>query len=521
MLRMAPSALRHRLRRDPLDEAGSHAGGRAIADLFRGERWRSAPACGGDGSAERWRAMRAALFAVDPAGLGGMLRAHAGPARDRWLALLRRCRPAHAAPLHRRGPAAGRAGPGGDAARRAAGGRRGLLAEAQAACCCWRWPNALPAVAAMAARAGPGRCGTRRRDRRRGAGRGVERRGSAPAPLLDRLAFHVDSGEQGPAPGRRRRSGRLRRRGRGWPASAREDGVAGALCETAVALGIDSLARAAAGAARGPRGGRAGRPRPGDAEDAALAARLVLAPRATRAAARRPPTGAGAGTAPEQADRRGRRARRARRTEAVGRRDACSRRRGRDPGRPARPAAGADGRVRRDRRARGRARSGRARPAGRGARRRSAAGPAAEPGRDPARGRPVAARARPRRRRPVQVRREDFRVDALRAAARDDDHLRGGRLRLAGAEPAGGGQGRGRAAAGRVLRAARPGGRAGVPRPRRRAAAAADALAGAGQAQPGGAARRRRHAARRGDRRRAASWPTRCAAAAARRRWCC
>jgi len=47
----------------------------------------------------------AALFAIDPAGLGGVaVRAHAGPVREQWLACLRACLPAQAAwrrvPLH-------------------------------------------------------------------------------------------------------------------------------------------------------------------------------------------------------------------------------------------------------------------------------------------------------------------------------------------------------------------------------------------------------------------------------------
>ena len=68
-------------------------------------------------------------------------------------------------------------------------------------------------------------------------------------------------------------------------------------------------------------------------------------------------------------------------------------------------------------------------------------------------------------------------------------------LGLVGAAPAGRGQGRRQPAACRVLCAPRPGGRDRLPRPQGRAAAAADTLAGACQAQPGRSAGRRRHAA--------------------------
>jgi magnesium chelatase subunit I len=121
---VAPSALRHRLRRDPLDEAGSsvrveragracdHRGSgrvseaRTIAPVAPAPAPAPAPGIakapsaageaptaagkahsGGDARA-RWRdaALGAALLAVDPEGLGGALaRARAGPARDAWL----------------------------------------------------------------------------------------------------------------------------------------------------------------------------------------------------------------------------------------------------------------------------------------------------------------------------------------------------------------------------------------------------------------------------------------------------
>ena len=83
--RVAPSALRHRLRRNPLDDAGSSVRvDRAIAEVF------------GMTAALAWSdAVTAAqLFAVDPVGTGGVLvRSRAGPVRERWLTMLRAALP--------------------------------------------------------------------------------------------------------------------------------------------------------------------------------------------------------------------------------------------------------------------------------------------------------------------------------------------------------------------------------------------------------------------------------------------
>ena len=119
--------------------------------------------------------------------------------------------------------------------------------------------------------------------------------------------------------------------------------------------------------------------------------------------------------------------------------------------------------------------------------------------RDAARRRAVAAVAPARVGRAGRARRGAPRrlpPEALSRAHADHGDLRRRRERLVGAASPGRGEGRGRAAAGAVLRAARPRGAARVPRPRLRAAAVADALAGAREAQPGRLAGRWRHAAR-------------------------
>jgi magnesium chelatase subunit D len=236
----------------------------------------------------------AALLAVDPAGLGGVvLRAGPGPERDAWLALLRAGLP-EGSPW-RRIPAAlpdSRLLGGLDLAATLAAGRpvaeRGALAEADGGVL----------VLAMAERAAPGTAAriaavmdarevALERDglaRRLPAAfglvaldEGVEDEQVA-AALRDRLAFHIAPGmvpataaATPPVASARARLGAVR---------VPED-VARALCGAAVALGIGSLRapllalRAAVAAAA-----LAGREEVA-AEDAALAARLVLAPRAT------------------------------------------------------------------------------------------------------------------------------------------------------------------------------------------------------------------------------------------------
>ncbi len=240
----------------------------------------------------------AALFAVDPAGTGVALRALTGPVRVRWLALLRALLPPgplRTVPLNI--PDARLLG-GLDLAATLQAGRpvaeRGILAEADGGV----------VVVAMAERVSPGTAAriaavidqgavTVARDepmRRHPARIGViaidegmaddER---APPALRDRLAFHVDLANvgarvvDGPLPAAAQvAAARL-----ALPRVRADDDVLEGLCLTAAALGIASVRapllalRAACAAAA-----LAGRDTVIEA-DAALACRLVLAPRAT------------------------------------------------------------------------------------------------------------------------------------------------------------------------------------------------------------------------------------------------
>lgn len=242
----------------------------------------------------------ATLLAVDPHGLAGVLvRAAPGPVRDRWVEALRAALPADA-PL-RKVPAAiadGNLIGGLDLAATLEAGRpvaaRGLLAECDGGV----------ALVPMAERLPPGtaaRIGLALDD---GAVR-VERDGFAavqtarfgvvamdegadedemvPASLAERLAIRLDlhpisvRDATGPAPDRTAVAAARAR----VASVAVPDDLAAALCTTAVALGVDTirapllalrLARCAAAL-----GGRD----VADGDDAALAARLVLGPRAT------------------------------------------------------------------------------------------------------------------------------------------------------------------------------------------------------------------------------------------------
>jgi magnesium chelatase subunit D len=221
------------------------------------------------------------LLAVDPR-LGGVaLRAPPGEARTRWLALL-----AQSGLVVRKMPAgigdAALLG-GLDLAATLAAGRPmrsiGLLESAAGGVI----------VAAMAERMDAGTAGRMAAALDSGGlglvalDEGVAPDEQAPAALLDRLAFHVDFAEVS----HRDTDGSGLECGEIAAARARLGGITAgddmleALCGTAAALGIDSvraplLALRAARAAAA-RGGRA----EVSLEDAALAARLVLAPRAT------------------------------------------------------------------------------------------------------------------------------------------------------------------------------------------------------------------------------------------------
>ena len=241
------------------------------------------------------------LFAVDPHGLGGvLLRARAGPVRDRWLQGLREALP-EAAPV-RRVPLQigdGRLLGGLDLAATLSAGRpvaeRGLLAEVDGGV----------ALVAMAERIGPGVAAKIAAALDHGEVR-IERDGfstlmptrfgvvalderahdeeAVPAALAERLGFWLDLGDVPlreaiePPP---ERDDVVAARAR-LASVALDDALLEALCGTALALGVDSP-RATIVALRAARASAAlaGRDQVLEA-DASLAARLVFAPRATR-----------------------------------------------------------------------------------------------------------------------------------------------------------------------------------------------------------------------------------------------
>jgi magnesium chelatase subunit D len=254
-------------------------------------------------------ALVAAMLAVDPAGLGGVrVRAAAGPVRDRWLALLRAWLPPgvpwRRLPQHIRDE---RLLGGLDLAATLQTGRpvamRGLLAEADGGV----------VVVPMAERMSPGTAARVASAMDRGEV-AVEREGLAlahrsrfgvvaldeavhddevlPAAVADRLALRVDldavrprdvagidgAPDDGLADAARDVAAARTR----LPAVTLPDEALKALAATSVVLGVGSL-RPLLQAAQAARvhAALAGREVAG-AEDAAAAARLVLAPRATR-----------------------------------------------------------------------------------------------------------------------------------------------------------------------------------------------------------------------------------------------
>ena len=239
--------------------------------------------------------MEATLFAVDPAGLGGVaLRARPGPMRDRWMTRLAAILPAETrlrrVPLH---VSEGRLLGGLDLAATLRAGRpvaeHGILAQADGSVLLLAMAERMQAgtVARIAAVLDSGEVVMQRDGlERRSAARigvvafdeGADADERLAAPLLDRLAFHVsvDEGTELDA-----ESGDIEAARVCLPHVAASAEIVEGLCVTAAALGIASLrapllalrvARAAAALA-----GRASV----STEDAALAARLVLAPRAT------------------------------------------------------------------------------------------------------------------------------------------------------------------------------------------------------------------------------------------------
>jgi magnesium chelatase subunit D len=239
----------------------------------------------------------AALLAVDPAGLrGASIHAAPGPARDRWLAELRGMLPA-ATPMRRLPPGApdSRLLGGLDLAATLAAGRpvaeRGLLAESDGGVVLAAMAERMPAgiAARLAAVLDTGevaveRDGMAARPPARIAllllDEGASEEERPPAALLERLAFHLAPEVVGPAPPSPDARAIAAARARLGAVTATAETVE-ALCAAGLALGIASvrapmLALAAARAAAA----LAGRDLVAQ-EDAVLAARLVLAPRAT------------------------------------------------------------------------------------------------------------------------------------------------------------------------------------------------------------------------------------------------
>ncbi len=252
--------------------------------------------------------LAAALLAIDPAGLGGVaMRARHGPVRTAWLEAVARMLPEEA-PLRRLPPgiADDRLLGGLDLAATLAAGRpvasRGLLAEADGGLLIL--PMAERAGDGLAARltaaldtgevraerdglslAAPARVALLALDE------GAEEDEAVSPALADRLAFRADltavphAAATPPAYAR----GDIERARAALPGIETGDETVEALVRTADALGIGS-ARAALFAARAARALRAllGA-RIDEAEAAAIAGRLVLAPRATRVPATEAP----------------------------------------------------------------------------------------------------------------------------------------------------------------------------------------------------------------------------------------
>lgn len=241
----------------------------------------------------------AALFAIDPAGLGGVaLRVAPGPDRDAWLAHLRALLPA-GTPQRRLPLGAGDAAllGGLDFAATLQAGRpvlqQGLLAQAHGGVVTLAMAErTTPATAARLAavmdtgevaleRDGlaqrlPARVGLVALDE------GIDDDERLPAALRERLALQLDAPALQGFAAMDLASGCVAAARAALPGVEADDAIVEALCAAALALGVDSL-RASHQALRAARAAAAleGRTRV-SAEDAALAARLVLSHRATR-----------------------------------------------------------------------------------------------------------------------------------------------------------------------------------------------------------------------------------------------
>lgn len=264
----------------------------------------SAPA---PGPAAGWAdaALAAALFAVDPGSLGGIvLRATAGPLRDRFVSQVRALFPATAA-WRRVPPETGddRLLGGLDLAATLAAGRPvgapGILAEADGGVLVL--PMAERATPGFAARLGIALDGALLTPRHGNAyvarvgvlalDEGVEPGERPPAALSDRLAFHValEAIGRGDALAPDCSRDRILAARALLPRVAVPDELARALCAAALALGVASLrASLQVLAAAKAAAALAGRDRVSET-DAADAVRLVLAPRAVAPAEAPPP----------------------------------------------------------------------------------------------------------------------------------------------------------------------------------------------------------------------------------------
>ena len=244
-------------------------------------------------------ALVAALFAVDPAGLGGVaLRASADPGREQWLALVKALLPAgvplRRIPLHISDSAL----LGGlDLAATLQAGRpvsqRGVLAQADGGVVMLAMAERLSAATAarlaavldcgevLLERDGlalrqPARLGMVALDE------GQEDEEQLPAALLDRLAFHLHLQSGIPESSIYWSRADIEAARSRLPNTGIDAQIVQALCATAQALGVASL-RAPLLALRVARAAAAlvGEAT-ASADHATLAARLVLAPRATR-----------------------------------------------------------------------------------------------------------------------------------------------------------------------------------------------------------------------------------------------